>query len=57
MAEHSYNDLMAWDKEQLIQHIINLEHYINMMQEKLNIQANNIRCLLKMQEKAGDNNG
>ena len=57
MAEHSYNDLMAWDKEQLIQHIINLEHNINMMQEKLNIQANNIRCLLKMQEKAGDNNG
>ena len=57
MTEHSYNDLMTWEKEQLIQHIINLEHNINMMQEKQNRQANNIHCLLKMEEKAGDSNG
>lgn len=50
MGEHSYNELMTWDKQQLVQHIINLEHCINLMQERMNRQANNIRCLIKMEK-------
>lgn len=57
MGEHSYNELMEWRKEALVQHIINLEHTVNMMQERLNRQANNIRCLLKMEETEGAENG
>lgn len=53
MKEHSPETLMSWTKEELVQHIINLEHKIKMKDDQLHRQANNIRVLLKMEEKEG----
>ena len=55
--EHSPETLMSWTKEELVQHIINLEHKIKMKDEQLHRQANNIRVLLKMKEKEGESDG
>lgn len=53
--EHSYKTLMSWTKEELVQHIINLEHNVNSMQERLDRQANNIHVLLKMKDVEQEN--
>ncbi len=53
--EHRKTTLMQWTKEQLIEHIMCLEHNNNVLHDTIDQQAQNFKELLKKAEGGSDN--